>query len=224
MATQYANGKIVTNGLVLYWDIADKTSYPGTGTTVYDLSGNGNNGTITGGFTYNASTVSGVLTLNGTTGYIASSTPNLASTNYTVMGASRYNGATRGRMINATSNNWLLGHWGAGVTPGTANYFAEGWVSNSAGSGANDTLWRIYTGTGNIAGDSYAFYINNTLNAGPNNAGSAGPNGITVGRYPASNTEYSAGDFSFVLVYNRILSTDEFTQNYNAKKSRFGLT
>ena len=215
----FANGpKLVTDGLILYWDIADNNCYPGTGTTVYDLSGNGNNGTITGGVTYDASTVSGVLTLNGTTGYIASSTPNLTSTNYTVIGASRYNGATRGRMINATGNNWLLGHWGNSV----ANYYANGWVSPASATGGSDTLWRIYTGTGDIAGDSYAFYINNTLNVGPNSNGSQGPNGITVGKY--SSTEYSTGDFSFILVYNRILSATEIAQNYNAQKSRFNLT
>jgi hypothetical protein len=211
---------MIQDGLVLAWDIADRNSYPGSGTTVFDLSGNGNNGTITGGVTYNASTANGVLTTNGATGYISSTTPNLASTNYTVIGAARYNGATRARMINSTSNNWLLGHWSNGV----ANYYAEGWISAGvSGTGGSDTLWRIYTGTGNISGDSYAFYINNVLTNGPNNGGAAGPNGITVGRYPANNGEYSTGDFSFVLVYNRILSVDEIAQNYNAQRSRFNL-
>jgi hypothetical protein len=138
-----------------------------------------------------------------------------------MIGAARYNGATRGRMINSTSNNWLLGHWSNGV----ANYFAEGWVSSAVSSqGGSDTLWRIYAGTGNIAGDSYAFYVNNLLTDGPNNGGSAGPNGITVGNVGVGGNEYSTGDFSFVLVYNRILSVEEIAQNYNAQKSRFNLT
>jgi hypothetical protein len=216
----FGNGpRIVTDGLVLAWDIADRNSYPGSGTTVFDLSGNGNNGTITGGVTYSNATANGVLTTNGTTGYISSNTPNLASTNYTVIGAARYNGATRARMINSTSNNWLLGHWSDSVS----NYYAEGWVSPAAATGGSDTLWRIYTGTGNIAGDSYAFYINNILTNGPNNGGAAGPNGITVGRYSQGNSEYSTGDFSFVLIYNRILSASEIAQNYDAQKSRFNL-
>jgi hypothetical protein len=216
----FGNGpRIVTSGLVLAWDIADRNSYPGSGTTVFDISGNGNNGTITGGVTYNAATSNGVLTTNGTTGYISSNTPNLASTNYTVIGAARYNGATRARMINSTSNNWLLGHWSNGV----ANYYAEGWVSSAAGSsGGSDTLWRIYAGTGNIAGDSYAFYVNNILTNGPNNGGSAGPNGITIGR-GQGGAEPSTGDFSFLLIYNRVLSATEIAQNYNAQKSRFNL-
>jgi len=220
MAT-IGGANIVRNGLVLAWDIANANSYPGSGNTVFDLSGNGNNGTITGGVTYNAATVKGVLTTNGTTGYISSTTPNLASTNYTVMGAARYNGATRGRMINAYGNNWLLGHWSDSVS----NYYAEGWVSPAAATGGNDSFWRIYTGTGNIGGDSYSFYINSLLTNGPNNAGSAGPNGMVVGRQGPGigSGEYSTGDFSFVLMYNRILSDQEIAQNYNATRGRFDL-
>jgi len=37
--------KIVTNGLALFLDAGNNNSYPGNGTTWYDLSGNGNNGT-----------------------------------------------------------------------------------------------------------------------------------------------------------------------------------
>jgi hypothetical protein len=212
------------SSLVLAWDITDKNSYPGSGNTIFDLSGNRNNGTITGGVTYNAATANGVLTTDGSTGYINSTTPNLASTNYTIIGASRYNGATRARMINAYGNNWLLGHWSNGV----ANYYALGWVSSAVSSqGGSDTLWRIYTGTGNIGGASYSFYVNNILTNGPNSGGTAGPNGITIGRigtgYQPSGGEDSTGDFSFLLMYNRVLSATEIAQNYNALKSRFGL-
>ena len=41
--------KIVTSGLVLALDAADKNSYKGTGTTWRDLSGNNNTGTLTNG-------------------------------------------------------------------------------------------------------------------------------------------------------------------------------
>jgi hypothetical protein len=38
--------KIVTNGLVLSLDAADRNSYIGSGNTWRDISGNGNNGTL----------------------------------------------------------------------------------------------------------------------------------------------------------------------------------
>lgn len=209
---------IVTDGLVLAWNAADRNSYPGTGTTIYDLSGNGNNGTLYNGVGFSIAN-GGVLTFDGTNDYVTCSTPNLSSTDFTVVGAARYSGATRGRMINAISSNWLLGHWGNSV----ANYYAEGWVTG-AGAGGSDTNWRIYTGTGAVTADSYNFYINGTLNTGPSNAGSAGPNGISIGAYtPGGPSEYSTGEFSFVYVYNRVLSVLEIAQMYNAKKSTFSL-
>jgi hypothetical protein len=205
----------VTNGLLLYWDAGNLDSYPGTGTTIYDLSGNGNNGTLVNGVGYNQ-TNGGVLTFDGVDDYVISYNPNLAATNYTVMGAARYNGSTKGRMINAISNNWLLGCW----ANSTENYYAEGWVS-PVQNGPSDTNWRIVTALGDVSGDSYSLYVNNSLSAGPNNGGSQGPNGILIS--DSSGGETSTGQFSFVLVYNRILTAAEMTQNYNYFKGRFGL-
>jgi hypothetical protein len=208
----------VTNGLLLYWDAGNLDSYPGTGTTIYDLSGNGNNGTLYNGVGYNQVN-GGVLTFDGVDDIVYLSTPNLSSTNNTVMGASRYSGGVRGRMINAYGNNWLVGNW----NNSTENYYAEG--SIALGVGPSDTNWRIYSALGDVSGDSYSLYVNNSLSAGPSNGGSAGPNGITVGGIGLGigNGEYSTGQFSFVLVYNRLLTVAEMTQNYNYFKGRFGL-
>jgi hypothetical protein len=41
------NSRVVVEGLVLALDAGNLKSYPGTGTTWTDLSGNGNNGTLT---------------------------------------------------------------------------------------------------------------------------------------------------------------------------------
>jgi hypothetical protein len=205
----------VTNGLLLYWDAGNLDSYPGTGTTIYDLSGNSNNGTLVNGVGYNQ-TNGGVLTFDGVDDYVISYNPNLAATNNTVMGAARYSGGVRGRMIQAVSNNWLMGNWGTT----TENYYAQGWVSTPY-SGPSDTNWRIYSALGDVSGDIYSLYVNNSLSAGPNNGGSQGPNGILIS--DSSGGETSTGQFSFVLVYNRVLTVAEMTQNYNYFKGRFGL-
>ena len=55
MATQYAFGKIVTDGLVLALDAADKNSYPGSGTTWRDMSGNNITGSLINSPTFNTS-------------------------------------------------------------------------------------------------------------------------------------------------------------------------
>ena len=132
------------------------------------------------------------------------------------MGAARYNGATRGRIINGLNNNWLMGHWAST----TENYYAEGWVS-AVSSGTSDTNWRIMTSTSNTTSPSYSLYVNGTLSVSNTN-GTAGPNGLRIGAYGGGG-EFSMGQCGFVLAYNRILSAAEILQNYNATKSRFGL-
>ena len=50
----YSGPEISNDGLVLCLDAANFKSYPGTGTTWTDLSGLGNNGTLTNGPTYSS--------------------------------------------------------------------------------------------------------------------------------------------------------------------------
>jgi hypothetical protein len=183
--------------------------------TWYDLSGNGNNGTIVGNIRYNASTQS--LRLPGTDGsYINVLSPNLSASNFTVMVASRYTTVTAGRILSGYGNNWLLGHHSST----SEEYFSEGWIRDTATA---DTSWRIYTGTGNISSDQYSFYINDSLVVSNSANGSQGPNGFGIGRFAQGNTEYAEGEIGFVLAYNRVLTATEITANYNALRSRYGL-
>jgi hypothetical protein len=210
--------QIPTDGLIMHLDASNKNSYPGTGTTWTDLTGNGYNGTLNGSTTYTTNNGYGVIQLNGSGCYVGISSLNLTSSNYTIIAGTRYTGgATSGRIISGWYNNWLLGHWSNSVL----NYYASGWVS-SAGAGGTDTSWRIYAGTGNISSVSYSMYVNGTLNVSNGN-GTAGPNGLSIGMYGPGTSEFSDGQVSFVLAYNRVLSATEILQNYNTQKSRFGL-
>ena len=60
---------IVTDGLVLNLDAGNIGSYPGTGTTWTDLSGNGNNGTLVNGVGYNSAN-GGSLVFDGVNDYM----------------------------------------------------------------------------------------------------------------------------------------------------------
>jgi hypothetical protein len=62
-------GGIVTNGLVLALDAAKKDSYPGSGTLWRDISGNGNNGTLTNGPTFNSGN-GGSIVFDGVNDYV----------------------------------------------------------------------------------------------------------------------------------------------------------
>jgi hypothetical protein len=60
---------IVTDGLVLCLDAGNPKSYPGSGTTWTDLSGNGNNGTLVNGVGYSGSNL-GSLVFDGSNDYV----------------------------------------------------------------------------------------------------------------------------------------------------------
>ena len=160
---------------------------------------------------------SGVYTTTGSGGYAQITGLNLASGTFTVIGAARYTGAgSNGRIISSINNNWLLGHW----NNSTENYYAEGWVS-SVSAGGSDTAWRIFAGTGDTSADNWQKFVNGVL-IDSNSSGSAGPNGIELGGYAGSN-EYTDGQVSFLLIYNRVLSSDEIRQTFNALRGRFGI-
>jgi hypothetical protein len=133
----------VQSGLVVNLDAQSSLSYPGSGTTWFDLSGNNNNATVTNGLTVNSSPSA----LNFTTSQTMFLTLNLASTNNTVTYLSRQTGGSNGRVLTST-NNWLMGYH-AGTQ---GDYYAEGWVNDA--TDASDTTWRVFTGTGNISTDS----------------------------------------------------------------------
>ena len=65
----YRGPKIVTDGLVLALDAANKKSYPGTGTTWQDLSGNGNDATLVNSPTF-GTTNGGRFEFDGTNRYL----------------------------------------------------------------------------------------------------------------------------------------------------------
>ena len=67
----YRGPKIVTDGLVLALDAANPKSYPGSGTTWYDLSGNGNHATL-----YNSPVWNGTyFSFDGTNSYASFTVP-----------------------------------------------------------------------------------------------------------------------------------------------------
>ena len=222
MGTFY-NPKIVTNGLVMALDAANTKSYPGSGTTWFDISGNSNNATLNS-VTHKSDNGGVFETAGALTSYIDNNTINLSSTNFTVFCASRYsNVASAGRVVNALSNNFLVGHHGGGCE----KYYAGGpsdWVKWEAArtEAQGRAAWRVYHACGDISGDAYDFYVNERTVITGNANGSQGPNGLLIGKSPYSS-EASEAHTSFVYYYNRVLSKAETLQNFEAMRGRFGL-
>ena len=145
---------------------------------------------------------------------------NYSSTNYTIIGITRYSPGTsiRGRIISGQSNNWLLGNY----SNTTENNYAAGWVS-SAGAGGTDTNWRVYAATGNISSDQYSFWVNGSKIVNNSTGGSQGPNGFGLMHYDPGNSEWTNGDIAYLAMYNRVLSDTEIKKISQSLKGRYGI-
>ena len=214
MALQHSP-QVIMDGLICLLDSANIKSYPGSGNTWTDLSGKGNNATLSNP-TYNSTTKAIGLSQTGSVGTMSISTINLSSTSNTVMYLSKQ--TTSGaqlRVLTGISNNWLLGYWNGY----SSQYYAEGWVAS--GGPAAETTWSMYTGTGNVSTDQWTLWKNNTKVVTNSNGGAQGPNGLCINT--GGYTERSACEVSLILVYNRVLTDAEITQNFNAVRGRYAL-
>jgi hypothetical protein len=209
-----SSNTIVTDGLVMN---LDASTWSGTGdwySSVGSYVGVYNPGTV--GAITKQSNNGGVIQSEGTeagAGFVTNS--NFASGDYTIMTATIYlPGSPPGRIVSATGNNWLLGNWNGNID----QYYAEGWISNPPAVG--NTSWNIYTGTRNGA-NFYSFYNGSTL-IDSNFNGNSGPANLSIfnSQYPGETSYSQCG---FILVYDRVLSPEEITINYNAYAARFGL-
>jgi len=227
MATQYAFGQIVTSGLVLCLNAADKNSYPGTGTTWTDLSGNSNNGTLTNGPTFNTGS-GGSIVFDGVDDYVTCGNNSSLQINQGTISAwvrttspgSSFRGIiTKQQNYGLFTNNGVLVtyDWGNGQTRSTGINIADGTWKNVAmsfttntGTPSNNTI--IYLNGSAILTTTTKF-VDNTVN-------------VELGRggtIPTGDTQFLNGNISTGLVYNRTLTQTEIRQNYNATKTRFGL-
>ena len=231
MASNYSP-KIVTDGLVVSLDAADKTSYPGSGTTWYDLSGNGLNGTLsvdtigtvssslkTMAFDGKPSGNNNVINIAGVPARVENESVTMelwvqiCETIWTGMVSQA--SYTQGYTTYATGNGWYVYI--------DADPSGELATSGNYATGSNGkTDWMLYCGT--FDGGTLSAYSNGSLD------GSAA--GITA-RVPAGNTVqlgadtalayYLKGHISTFRLYNRALSAKEVSQNFNAQRSRFGV-
>jgi hypothetical protein len=233
MATQYAFGKIVTNGLVLALDAADKNSYPGSGTTWTDLSGNRNNGILNNGPTFN-STNGGGIVFDGANDYINLGTPS------TLTGLQVPLTVTMWAKANSFgSYNTLYGAYGSTsanqlysmlrVDSGTLLYYAStvGSFQSRGSFTPSLNVWNFYaiTVSGTTSSPIGTIYLNTSFQTFSYAAFTTTPD-LTVPLQIGANrngAESWNGSIANCYVYNRAFSTAEITQNYNAQKSRFNL-
>jgi hypothetical protein len=229
MATQYAFGKIVTNGLILALDAADRNSYVSGSTTWGDMSGNNNSGSLVNGPTFNSAN-GGSIVFNGTNSYVDTVTGSatMALTSAGSLSCWFKTTSTSGtgelvRQIGASDNGFEMQINATGRIAGAV--FLGSWQNIPAsGLSYNDNVWHniVMAVSGTLVSiyvDSNSIYSNN-LGSGTLNTGNGK---IRVGLHPNGSASPFSGSIANVQVYNRALSASEVAQNYNAQRARFGL-
>jgi len=232
-------------GSEFYYDATNPNSYRGGSATITDLSGKGRHGTMQGFISQGNANASwnanngGVFNFNGTNQYI--------TTGWTPSNTMSFQLAFRS--LEAYSQNWnrgLISTFAFGGTPQTdymgfyigtqpinqqganLHYYYDrndsGDIGTTNSTFNSTTTWYVLTVVSNAADNAGAgsikFYLNGSTTPLTTRTGKTTHAGnIWVGR-SRYDTDFWLGYIANVIVYNRVLSTQEIAANYNATIGR----
>jgi hypothetical protein len=222
---------VVKGGLVLSLDAANPLSYPGTGTTWNDLSGNDTNGVLTNGPTFN-NTELGTIVFDGVNDFILmpNSIGSYLTTDLTFSIIAKRNGNSSSSIGGLIGNLWHTEFTGLSmylrnnntqITIQTADGTARtSYVLTNPVSNLNWTHYTLTVNSGIVS-----VYINSVLlDSRLRNIVQNPTRPVVLGKWAQSfNSYYLNGEISLASVYNKALTSNEVLQNYNATKSRFNL-
>jgi len=225
----------VLSGLVLELDAGNIKSYPTTGTTWFDKSGNANNGTLTNGPTFNTGSL-GSIVFDGVDDYVSTNTNSsltqAGNTQFTAGFWIRKTASDKDAMIgpwdNSSRKGWFL-QWYVndviyfGITNGGANY---NYVSNSYTNNWYNIV-GVFDGNQSTNQNIGKIYVNGVLQTTNNSETmlTSVPTNLvelTIGKL-TNYSSFTTGNIALTQIYNKALSANEVLQNYNATKGRFGL-
>jgi hypothetical protein len=240
MSTLSGEPNIITDGLVLYLDAANPKSYPGTGTVWSDLSGNGNNGTLVNGPTFDSGN-NGRIVFDGVNDSVviplSQSLQFLGTSSYTIeVWANQLVSQSGFPVLVGTEDGIAVGRdginfsiWKSGLT--TINFIHDRFTSNTQRQSSyinipdTSVIGNVFQFTGTYDGINMNTYYNGFINRPSTESTGSVTNTITPFTLArrGNSASYFNGRIYSVKVYNRALSQQEILQNYNATKSRFGL-
>jgi len=242
--------KIVTDGLVSCLDAANPKSYPGSGTSWSDLSGFGNNGTISSGEPATENGLTYIRNLNNLSNFFIVSMSNSTSLNAAFTQTSGgwtieeviwtnsvvYPEADAGTVVsnqaygaNAVGFDWNHGTLNTSFRFTQSNNSSGTFTDNSSFSVSspynNLNSWKIRTMIWNRSNNINSLYINgvfiNSVNT-PNTAGRVIYDGDGI-QFGSLYGWKHYGRRSVIKIYNRVLTPEEIQQNFNALRGRYGI-
>lgn len=224
--------RIVLANLILNLDAGNPVSYSGSGTTWFDLSGNGNNGTLTNGPTY-SSADGGSIVFDGTDDYVAETSglsDSFLQGNWSISFWANFD------VVNTSSsdnNDRPLLHHGSNSTRNGLHLTTRNskllfglYADDLVGTQTLTTdIWYNIVFTLNNTSYAKQIYINGSIDNSHTGGGAYTGTGSNtrIGGKVLSFGKYFDGNMSSVVAYNRIITAAEVTKNYDFLKGRFGL-
>jgi hypothetical protein len=225
IASTLSYKNIITRGLIVHLDASAIDSYPQTGTTWFDISGQTNNGTLNNGPTFNSAN-GGSIVLDGADDDI--SFGNILSINQFTLSLWVYPGATQTTYADILDNN----HRGGTSYVCQQNVSTTNQYSFNVGDGGSGSDVGLFTLTANQWTHlTFTFnaqargYINGSLfgtGASMGNPNYTGIETFRLGEWGGGGRNWN-GRYGNFMAYNRALAASEVLQNYNVQKSRYGL-
>ena len=223
MSVRYAVPPIVTNGLVLYLDAANRQSYVSGSTTWFDATANGLSGSLVNGPTFNSAN-GGSIVFDGVDDFVNTSL-NTMYNDFTVGVWFKQVGSVIAyqRLVD---KNYLDGFW-IGRNSNNVNSWGGGVLNSTFPFGIyitlTDGIWHYIVSkregsTHTIYGDGITNTISGTVSTTAVNTAN-----VLIGRSDQPGIDSMTGNIASVQIYNRALTASEVLQNYNSTKARFGL-
>jgi hypothetical protein len=223
---------LVTGGLVFHVDAGNPASYPGSGSTWFDLTTSGLNVTLYSSPTYSSAN-GGYIAFTPSSSQYGGTTLsyNTALTRWTTEAWHYFTNVTVGNLSAiicktfAGDVNFALGSpvGGASGKNLAAAYYAGTWYYTSSSYTLPSVGWYHLVGT--YDGTNLRLYVNNVLTQTQASSQTPGLGGGLIHLMRRWDTgDYWGGYLAIARVYNRALSADEINTNYQLSKARFGLS
>lgn len=216
-------GSIVQSGLTLQLDAGKSESYPGSGSTWYDLVSPQQNITLVNSPTYTSSSPSYFTFNSGSSQYGSGSGAVLSPTSYTKSVWFYLNSYVDNNILSSnTGGHYMFFQGGNKMYNGHSNW--AGFPSNFPSTATFSlNTWYCATLTFNTT-DGMKLYINGSLDSTYTTIKTAytGNGSTNLACYSLGGNLLN-GRISKVYCYDRSLSSDEVLQNYNSDKAQFGL-
>ena len=227
MGTEY-NPRIVSSGLVAYFDVANTRSYIGSGTTVNGLI-SGIGFTLTNGVGF-GTTGTNYFTFDGVDDNIPFSIPSPGAILSIEMWVRAKSFSINGMFFGFNIYDVWTGNGGLGYNTGASDVY--GLTSTQVANLGLLNQWKhyVFEMRSDVAYTNNKIYVNGQNQslsqvAAAESAGNRNFNSGNgrIGSWRSSNSFYMSMDHSQFRVYNRALTAQEVLQNFNATKMRYGL-